>query len=98
MSTYGGGVKVIGAIAASGNAASTFTTTVYTVPSNCYALVNMTLGALANTAVAIGGQPISFGSVATLFGVVAGPGQAIQVTGVGGSSGTLSVCGVVFSN
>lgn len=78
--------------------------TLYTVPANSYAMINvyMSIGGSTSVTLSIGTKNIASTISATpsqIIGLIAGPGQAIAINNVGGTSvSSVEISGVVFTN
>ena len=109
MATYSSNttIKMVGAISATGTRSSTGLTTVYTVPANHYALVNIGLsstgGNTYSACLNLDTIQVVQASGTAIFGggsFYLGPGQSVILNCSNFSSGTmtLKVSGVTFTN
>lgn len=101
MATYGGGLKIVAAVAISTSVGASLTT-LFTCPAGEYAVVQVYGSGNAGNSMGIdvGGVPvgaIQATSGGTITGIFVGPGQSVQASYAFGTA-SVSVSGVTFSN
>jgi hypothetical protein len=95
MATYSANPSVSGAVSATSSAASA---TLYTTPSNSYAIINLYLSAVGDFSVFIGGRLVHQSTGLKSYTVYAGPGQAVTFTNANPGVSVIEVSGVQFTN